>query len=250
MSCDPFPVQWGAGCEPPTATPEQMLAATGAAQSLLWHLSGSRFGSCVAVENYRVPSSSGCGVPYKDDRGFWHNGGGRGGVCCRLLLHNRPVQRVVGVSVDGRVLDPSEYRLEGGWLQRLGACWPTVADCDPPVIRVEYVWGVPVTGPVFDDSEPPVLVERPAPYWGAVSLAMGELVVEFLHGMCGDPCKLPSRVASITRQGITVNFLTPEQWFELGLVGLPMTDSFLRAVNPNGRRARSRVYSPDLARRS
>ena len=249
MACEPWPVLWS--CEdPPTVEPAQLLAATEAARSLLWHLSGARFGTCEVTERYRPAGGGSCGVPYKDFRtGLWHNGG-TGGNCCSIHLRSRPAQRVVSVELHGSLMGPGEYRLEGaGNLVRVGACWPAVGECDDPPIRVTYTWGVALRPPVYDESDPPVVIKAPSPYWGAAGLAMGELVREFVDGMCGEPCKLPSRIASITRQGVTVNFVSPEEWFALGLVGMPLTDSFIRSVNPKGRRAPSRVYSPDMARR-
>lgn len=230
MSCTAWPVVWPCAA-PADATDEQKVAATAAAQELLWSRTGRRLGSCTAVESYRVAGGGGCGRPWMDDRLVWHNGG-RGGECCAIGLWSTPVQTVTTVTVGGVELDPTGYRLEGNRLMRVGACWPVVAACDDPVISVEYVWGEPIP----DD--------------GLAAMAMGEVAIELLHAMCGGPCKLPSRAVSVSRQGVTVELGSPAEWATSGLLGLPLADALILASNPGRLRQRSRVFSPDVARKA
>jgi hypothetical protein len=78
---------------------------------------------------------------------------------------------------------------------------------------------------------------------------MGELACELLAGLTGADCRLPSNAVAITRQGVTVDLGDVRTLFEMGRIGLPISDAFLRSVNPNHLQSRSMVYSPDLARR-
>lgn len=235
--CEPWPVVWQ--CDEPRLTPEVMEAATSAAQSLLNHLTGSRLGICTTTERYRTRARHACAPPV---------GGGQ--PCCRILLARRPVRRILRVEVDGVELNPASYFLDGSRYLMRRTCWPDDDPCGEARIRVTYEHGISLRGPEYSDDDPPVLIRPAAPLWGAAGLAMGELVREFGEAMCGNPCKLPSRVATVTRQGVTLSWITPEQWLKLGLVGLPATDALIRQVNPTGRRMASQVYSPDFARRA
>jgi hypothetical protein len=161
----------------------------------------------------------------------WHNGG-RDGACCAIFLASVPVQTVTSVEVGEDVQDPASYRLEGARLLRVGGCWPTVAECDPPTIKVTYEWGV-----ALEDE-------------GLAAMAMGEVSIELLHAMCGGVCKLPSRAVTVSRQGVTVEMGTPAEYVAAGLLGLPLADALIVASNPGRLVQRSRVYSPDMARAS
>lgn len=235
-----------------------MEAALSAARLILWARTGRRLGVCTVSEGYYPAGGADCGVPYMTDDLVWHNGG-RGGPCCAIHLREGPVQSIVSVTELGHALGPSQYRVEQpGRLMRVGACWPVMLECDEPPVRVVYRAGVPLTAPeaaVEPDplADPPVLgsdAVLAAPLWGMAAAAMGEVTVEVLDGMCGKPCKLPSRAVTITRQGVTVELGAPGDLADSGLLGLPLADALIQAVNPFRRPGRSRVYSVDMARRA
>lgn len=228
MTCESWPIVWP--CDPPGGyNDEQYAAAVQGAQQLLWSKTGRRLGVCDVTEEYSITASGVCGMPYLGDDLVWRNRGA-GAACCQISLMSQPVQVVDEVRVDGQVIDPSGYRLIGSRLQRLGACWPADDGCGAPRVQVRYRWGVPVSGAM----------------WGLVAPAMGEVAAEFLAAICGGTCKLPSRAVSITRQGVTIELGgAPDS---PGLLGLPLADMLIGATNPTGRQARSRVYSPDMAR--
>jgi hypothetical protein len=54
---------------------------------------------------------------------------------------------------------------------------------------------------------------------------------------------LPERVQTITRQGVTVGFLDPQDFLEKGRTGITMIDLWLRSVNPRGISRRARMYA-------
>lgn len=227
MTCDTWPIVWP--CDAPgSATPQHLTAAASAAQSLLWARTGRRLGACTVIEAYSPVVSGTCGVPYmRDDRSWGHGTVGR----VDIFLANVPVVEVTEVRVNGRIIAPGGYRVEGARLIRLGDAWPTVAVDEIPPVEVEYRWGIPL-----DDS----------PLWGLVAGAMGEVANEILQGMCGGACKLPARAVSVTRGGVTVQLGDPGQYQTANLIGLPLADALIGATNPNGMRTRSRVYSPDM----
>ena len=63
-----------------------------------------------------------------------------------------------------------------------------------------------------------------------------------------DTCALPQRVTSVVRQGVVYTVLDNQSFVEELKTGVYAVDLFLKAVNPDKARARSRVFSPDVAR--
>lgn len=230
MDCEPWPIRWP--CDTTSDDPVLLDLVAQAAQSILWGLTGRRYGICSTTEGYRLPCNSPCAPPYGDRFGpgvQWELQAGTARVCCRIHLSQLPVRAIEQVLVYGDVLDPSQYLLDRDVLMRLGECWPCTLDCDPPNVEVTYRYGIDV----------PVLGE----------LAMGELACELLRGVTGADCRLPSNAVSITRQGVSVDLGTVKELYDYGRIGLPISDAFIRETNPNHLASRSQVWSPDLARR-
>lgn len=100
-------------------------------------------------------------------------------------------------------------------------CW------DPCGLEVTYKWGGPV---------PPAAVT-----------AVLELANEFVKSIeCPDECRLPERVTSVSRQGVSFQIFDPQDFLTDGRIGLYSVDVFLKAVNPNRAQLPARVFSPDL----
>ena len=87
-------------------------------------------------------------------------------------------------------------------------------------------------------------------HYGMAAGAMAEVTAEYVRALNGENCKLPSRFVSVARQGVSTQALDPALFMELGLTGMPLTDNFIRTVNPNGLRRRPRVVAIDGARRN
>lgn len=227
MACDAWPITWPidtSGIEP-----EVMAAAAGAAQGLLWAMTGRRYGLCTVTERYRPACAGECGLPKPELVGtdVWTNRTGVGAVCCRLPLVNYPVRRIVSVSDSGETLSPGQYRIgRGSSIERIGTCWRCTDDCTEPPIVVTYRYGHDLPS--------------------IATLAMGEVAVEYTALFTGKTCKLPSRARTVTRNGVTVDMGDPEVLQRMHRLGLPIADSLIAATNPNGLQAPSRVYSPDL----
>ena len=219
-----WPIQWP--CCTDEVSPEVIEMARQGAQDLLWALSGRRLGITNYHESYYPACRCGCIGPYKTIQGYWRNGS-YSYDCCRLLLAHRPVVDVTEVLVFGQVLASEEYGWSPSYLRSRWSCWPCLERCLDPPIEVSYTAGVPLPG--------------------GTALAMGEVACEILSGLRGDPCQLPSRAVSVSRQGVTVDLGEPAL---PGRLGLPLTDAWLTMVNPGRLDRPSRVYSVDLPARA
>ncbi len=242
--CDPWPVScvdW-TGIEP-TVTG----SAVAAASEWLWALSGRQFGSCpVLLRPCRDDCDTGPG-------GWWWDGwswpadrftpgwlGAACGVCtgacsCSAtseVVFKHPVQSVTEVLVDGLVVPASGYALyHGHRLVRVDGTWPTCQD-----------WQVPVSG--VGAWSVTAVYGFPVPELG--KLGMGEAAREFgLACTPGAVCRLPSRVQSVVRQGVTQNFASLKELADAGATGLPVVDRFVDAVNPGHIRQRPGIWNPD-----
>ena len=120
------------------------------------------------------------------------------------------------------------WRLDGAWLSRTDGCgWSVCRD----LTAVYYTYGV----------DPPK----------AGRLACVELAVELGRSASDDPdqpCRLPQRVQSVTRQGITFETIDDFEFLDQGLTGIYSIDIWLKAINPFGRKAQATVWSPDILR--
>jgi hypothetical protein len=143
-----------------------------------------------------------------------------------IRLPHPDVTEVVMVAVDD--VPYLDWRLDGSWLTNTGCTgWSTCRDRT----LVTYRYG-----------------HLPPP---AGRLACIELAVEFGRSSSTQPdrpCKLPQRLQSVSRQGITYAALDDMEFLSQGLTGLYACDLWIRSVNPYGRPAAGSVWSPDLPR--
>lgn len=228
----------------------------------LWAATGRQFGPCSvtirpcqtkeAAQQYRaypVPSFTGFGGndstwgPYIDGDGTWRNCGCGPSCCCRPsceIVLRGPVASITEIEVDGVLVASSAYRVdkaEGAFrlVRTDGMCWPTCQDFDAAAgetgsFTVEYTIGRLVPQSVLN----------------AVSL----LACEIAKGLNGGACGLPSRVQSLTRQGVTVemaNIDAAVAMFQSGITtGNDLVDRVIRIFNPTGRTRNWVIMSPDM----
>jgi len=164
------------------------------------------------------------------------------GVCCGYPHRNCEAPKSIGlgrgpiVSVEqvtlptGDVLDPLNYIVEDQkWLRRTDCyAWPMCGceDCEHP-FTVTFTFG---------EDPPQVGID-----------AATVLSAEFYRAMTPSTsgCKLPARLTSITRQGVTMAIVDPMDFFKSGLTGNYQIDLFLTVFNP-GRQIRKPIaFSPD-----
>lgn len=150
------------------------------------------------------------------------------------------VASITSVRVDGEMLASSAYRLdEGRWLVRLAdedgnnEGWPCCQRLDLPATE-DCTFEVAYR----TESDVPEAGVRAAADF-ACELAKA------CNPAAGD-CRLPKRVQTITRQGVTMALLDPQDFLDKGRTGLYLVDLFLAAVNPEGFRSPPRVLSPDI----
>jgi hypothetical protein len=221
-----------------------------AATEVLWGLSGRQFGECSArgrpcrddCLNGWQPWGDGVWGPWPYNAGHaqWFNiTCGCVGECsctrvCEFELPGAAASGIVRVSIDGVDLVPNvDYRLDN-WRKvvRLGGeCWPlcqdmTANDDEIGSWVVEWLYGAPV------------------PELG--NIAVGELACEFIKACTNNRCKLPQRVQSIVREGVTFTLLDPQDFFADGRTGLYFSDLFITTFNPSRLAAASAVWSPDV----
>lgn len=160
-------------------------------------------------------------------------------------LPGRPVVEIVSVTIDGAVVDPADYHVVDGRdlvsIERADGTrqiWPCCQDLGRPVTaehtwQIEYRWGttVPVAGSKMAAILACELIRSTRP--------------ENPDG--STDCRLPSRVTSITRQGVTMARETISQAFQEGRTGIPEIDLWLSSLRVGARRRRASVAVPGRA---
>lgn len=235
----------------------QHVLAVEIATDMLWRRTAGRYGLCPELirpcRQRCTPDRHGTGFlwdsttfpgdPVTDSRGRWFNVGCGCGPddcsCAPLCVIELPgpVNSVVEVKIDGEGVDPSTYRLErrpgkARLIRTGGACWPTCQDLtrnddQPGTFSILYMRGKAV----------------PA---GGVR-ALGSLAGEIYKQCTNDSrCRLPDRVRTVTREGITYDMFDPGEWLDQGLTGLRDVDTWIRSVNPHALTQPSAVFSLDL----
>lgn len=231
------------------AGPALQTRATQYATTVLWSLTGRRYGPCALTVRpcSPVPERTwqtygvwvdGMGVGGDLNpivwNGTWRNCGCGYGACACVPAAQTwlpgPVAGISEVRVSGAVIDPTAYRVDQGhWLVRTdGELWPDAQDLGAaPDAEGSFV----VT----------YLRGELVPEGGAA--AAGALACEYIKACQGQPCRFPKRVTSVSRQGVSVS---AQETVSNGGTGLPEVDVWVQAVNPSRLRSRPRVYNPDL----
>jgi hypothetical protein len=144
----------------------------------------------------------------------------------RIRLRGRPVTRVITVrNKNGEILDPSSsYLVDHSTLHiRAGTPWT------PCNVEITYAYGIPVPT--------------------AGKMAARKLAIEFARLWSGDEmCELPQRVTSVSRQGVSYTILDNQEFIDELRTGLYEIDLFLKVVNPDNARRKSKVFSVDTPR--
>jgi hypothetical protein len=265
MACDPLP--YDTSCIPETWPSTGSIAADIAAMTpgqrsaydvaveLLATLAVRPIGTCGRTVR---PCSRACGVRSGfrlGSAGPWFTpllyGGEVFNVCGCLTVADctctdsrssirlpGPVVSVTQVRVDGVILDPADYTLDGNRLVRLdGGTWPMTQDLAldasaDGTFEVMYVQGTPLSA--------------------GGRVALSALMQEIDKAMCGDSsCQLPARVTNVVREGVTYTLMDdPSKILDAGRTGIAAVDRWLNLINPAGTRTRMGVFSPDVGRRA
>jgi hypothetical protein len=222
----------------------QWTALLGLATDVLWAATGRRWrgvgNTATVVLRAAAPRPGEAGWPYHSS---WGHCGCYGGLTPALIPawvtgwtggHHEPaavrlphsdVTAVTSVTVAGSAF--AAWRLDGAWLARTdGRGWAVCGD----QTLVSYAYGL-------------------APPEGGRMMVV-ELAVEMARSVADDPdrpCRLPARLTTVTRQGLTFAALDDLSFLEKGLTGLVPVDMWIRSVNPHLRSRRGSVWNPDVA---
>lgn len=144
----------------------------------------------------------------------------------RIRLRGRPVTKVISMrNKVGTIIDPSKYYLVDHSTIHVAAGTPWT----PCNTEITYEYGVPV----------PV----------AGRMAARTMALEFAKLWAGDDdCALPQRITSVSRQGISYTILDNQEFIDELRTGLYAVDLFLKTVNPDNARRKSKVFTPDVPR--
>jgi len=146
------------------------------------------------------------------------------------------------VRIDGAVIAPSQYRLRGRYLMaardaqgliRSWPCWNDLyanSNADPNTFQVKYTAGA---------NPPPSMVR-------ACALLAQEFAIAWTPD-CGASCRLPQRVTTMTRAGMTFAVIDPMTMFKDGMVGVPDIDMLIQSVNRGESQQRAFVGRPGQA---
>jgi hypothetical protein len=218
------------------------------ASATLRRLTGHRVGECPVtvrphgkqrmcfVPSYGAPSwyFSGAFQPGMDANGVWLNACGSCNLQeCSVTLP-APATAVHSVKIDGVVLDPATYGLDGNrlvWIGEGDCPFPltqnvALPDTEPDTFSVTYANGYPV------DS------------LGAY--AAGILAMEYAKACSGNgnACRLPIGVTSVVRNGVSIEIASGA--FPGGVTGIREVDAYIALWNPKGMTSSPRVWSPDM----
>lgn len=218
-------------------TPYEDLAKDAAASAsyLLWALSGRKFnGASYTTERYIrtqasdiLGPSAGLTVPLLANGAVINTTGAASPWTspeARIRLRGQPVTAVHSVRTgDGELVDPSMYTLvDHSTVEFLNLI-------SPYNVEISYSFG----------GVPPI----------AGRMAAKQLAKEFMLAWTDDEdCALPSRVTSVTRQGISFTILDNQDFIADLRTGVYMVDLFLKTANPDKARAKAKVFSPDRPR--
>lgn len=227
------------------AESEFAYEAAKAASNLLWAMSGRKYSGITTVTeryvcatlSYRYGPSvrnnkaelvlgDVYNIPYSDMDSYTAVTTDGLSPQSRIRLRGRPVQKIHTIrNRSGVVVDPTSYYLvDHSTIQATaGSRW---TPCD---IEVTYTYGI----------EPPTMGK----------MAARTLAIEFCKLWNGDDdCILPQRVTSVSRQGVSYTILDSQDFIAELRTGLYAVDLFLKSVNPDGARAKARVFTPDVPR--
>lgn len=207
-------------------------AAVAMASHVLWALSGQKYSGVHNIQElyccscFSAPAMQQQLIqPYLTEGKIYNCSCSPCNEQARLRLRGQPVVAVQLVQVDGAALDYYSYDLVDHAIVRLPA---GIGLCGRQ-FEVGYIWGV----------QPPA----------AGQVAATSLANQLVLGAAGSSaCRLPERISSVSRQGVSWTIVDPQEFLSQGRTGLYEVDLFLSTVNPNHAQKRPRVFSPDLPR--
>lgn len=209
----------------------RLLEAIEDASLILYYLTGRQFdGTCTETIRPCVP----CGCQ-------------GGGCCCEVNsidLGLWPITNIVSVWYDGAFQPLTDFHVDEYHLlvrSNDQDPWPTCSNLwaergGPHDNLTEgFVWEIEV--------EVGIPVPRP------LVRAARDLACALLSASClGDTCRLPERVTSLSRRGVTMDIGNPLDYLDRGMTGIYSVDLAIKTLNPTRLQSPSFVWSPNLRR--
>lgn len=223
MNCDTWPIPTAGcvnGCTIPDGTDPELIGSMSVqAGIILRTLSGGRAGTCedtVRPLSDCVTCRGACRCSDAGDR-------------LHIVSDHGPVTAVTAVNDGGTLVDDDEYR----FYPSSQLLYRTPPDTWP---RRDLKWAECGDADTFCVD---VVIGFEPDAWALAVHA--ELTCELIKA-CVDPgaCRLPTRAASVSGQGVTIN-LSPEQIEQF----IPAVSRWVAAVNPDKAQGLPRLFSPD-----
>ncbi len=229
-------------------SPELQETARILAAAWMWAATGRQYGQCettirtcgerAALPTYRAypvtPFGSSGWEPYFAGGAWWNAPFGAGLCCssrCEITLPGfvENTAAVTAVSVGGVDLEPGDWQVyDHNTLVRTdGECWPVCCNATSDgAVEVTYGAGRAIPTDVL--------------------IAAGILACEFAAACSGQPCRLPSHVASMTQMGTSVDFTTlPGPGTPVMALGIEEIDQVVKIRNPWGNARPTRIVNPN-----
>lgn len=211
------------------ADSEYAYEACKSASFLLWGLSGRKFGGLLEVtETYTVRSGH---IP----RNLLYRAQTQNNIVRDLLSREDPqgtilrlkgkpanVVKSVRVGLEKDFLSEDEFYLANN---------STLVLLKPVTGEIEVTYDFGIMPPIAGRMAARVLAKEFALLWSG-----------------SDECALPTRVSSVTRQGVSYTILDQQDFIAELRTGVYAVDLFLKTVNPDSARRKSKVFSPDVPR--
>lgn len=151
----------------------------------------------------------------------------------RLYLRGTPVHEVHSVLYGSEALSDQQYILFNKKFLKLntGSRWNYA--CDRNGITVDYSYGMmpPKAGVL------------------AASTLANELLILMGEGTSNSECRIPERVTSVSREGISFDLIDPQEFLDDGRTGIWEIDLFIRTANPARAKKQPRILSANDPRR-
>lgn len=212
-----------------TETDPRLLDAIADASLMLYYWTGRQFGTCTST--LRVCRTCDCQML---------------ACCCgvnSIDLGLWPILSLDRVRMDGEDQPLEDFHIdEWHYLVRSGpqVAWPVCsnlwAETGGPYDDAahKYVFEVDVTYGI----EVPAILER----------ATRMLACELLNDACAGQCKLPERVTSVSRRGLSIEVASSQDLLQDKMTGIYAVDLAIATLNPGKMQSPSFVWTPQLER--
>ena len=245
--------------------PASLIQACHSASDLLYAASGRRFPGLAEIQvrptarprsmtlrdwSHYLQTLSGVGtsIAWADGGGWFANDVDYGSLSVQQIdLGVYPIRQIGLVKINGAIIPSDEYRV----------------DDFRYLVRTTSV-SVTSTGPTETNGWPKqqnLMLPDTEHGTFSVKLTYGEdppqsgvaaattMATEFARLYSGAANRLPARIQSITRQGVTMAIIDPMQFLDDGLTGLYDVDLFIRQYNRGKQIVPATIWSPDLETR-